>query len=240
MNLTDQKIKNLRHLAIIMDGNRRWASQKKLPIFLGHKEGVKTLRKILELSSQKEIKYLTCFAFSTENWNRSKEETNFLVSLLENSIQKEIKDLIKNQVRVRFIGNLATFDQTLQKKIKDLELKTKNFKKIGLQIAINYGARQDIIRATNNLLNNYSRFQADQANKQITESEFSEQLQTKDLPEPDLLIRTGGEFRVSNFLLWELAYTELFFSEKMWPDFKESDFEEALGEFNKRKRRFGA
>ena len=237
-----------RHLAIIMDGNRRWAAKKKLPVFFGHRAGVKTLKKILKFSSEKKIEYLTCFAFSTENWNRSKEETHFLIRLLETSIEEEFEELLKSQVRVQFLGELEILEQSLREKIRQLEKKTENCKKIRLQIAVNYGARQDILRASqaylaNNNSNNSliknpdNNLGADRSNLEL---EFSKHLQTKDLPELDLLVRTGGEFRVSNFLLWELAYTELFFSEKMWPDFSESDLLLALEEFSSRKRRFGA
>ena len=229
--------KRLIHVAIIMDGNGRWAKKKGLPRTSGHKAGAETLRKIIEYATASEVEYLTCYAFSTENWKRPKIEVNFLMTLLSNYLKEEIKNLKENGVRLKVIGDIEGLSSKLQKQIAKAENETKDGDRLQLNLAINYGGRFDLIQAITNIARKVKdgEYQLDD----ISENLVSAALSTADIPEPDLLIRPGGDYRISNFLLWELAYTELFFCEKLWPDFTKEDLEKIMTDFKTRERRFG-
>jgi len=227
------------HLAVIMDGNRRWARKQHLPGFAGHKAGLKTVEMIISESIKIGIKILTLFAFSTENWKRSAKEINALMKLFEESINKESNKLIENDIRVRFIGKRNDLPKSLFKKMTALEKATYNNKKLFLNIAINYGARSEICYAFQNIyhriINKKDRIKIDDVDEKI----ISKYLYTTDIVDPDLLIRTGGEKRISNFLLWQLAYTELWFTKIFWPEFNEKNLKDALKDYQKRVRKFG-
>ncbi len=226
-----------RHIAIIMDGNGRWAKKRLLPRYAGHKAGVETVRRVIKFCSEEDIKALTLFAFSSENWRRPKQEVSLLMDLFMTALQREIDTLHKNNVCLRIIGNKKTFSEKLQKLITDAEELTKHNSGINLVIAANYGGHWDIVQATKRLAELVEQGQLQSSD--IDESLLATQISLADLPEPDLFIRTGGEKRVSNFLLWQLAYTELFFTDTLWPDFDKSTFTEALESFATRQRRFG-
>lgn len=223
----------LKHIAIIMDGNRRWAKENHLPSAIGHKKGVDTLKKIVKAAHNACIKYVTLYAFSTENWNRSKDEVDFLMQLLANTIKNELNELHQNDVRLKFIGNIEDLSESLQKILNEAESITENNKGVNLQIAINYGARNEICTAVKKIIEKGIK------PSEINESVISDFLYTKDIPDPDLLIRTGGEMRVSNYLLWQIAYSEFYVTKTYWPEFDEDALFESLCEFNKRQRRFG-
>ena len=225
------------HIAIIMDGNGRWAKKRLLPRYAGHKAGVETVRRVIKFCSEEDIKALTLFAFSSENWRRPKQEVSLLMDLFMTALQREIDTLHKNNVCLRIIGNKKTFSEKLQKRITDAEELTKHNSGINLVIAANYGGHWDIVQATKRLAELVEQGQLQSSD--IDESLLATQISLADLPEPDLFIRTGGEKRVSNFLLWQLAYTELFFTDTLWPDFDKSTFTEALESFATRQRRFG-
>ena len=231
---TESKIK---HIAIIMDGNRRWAENKHLPSAMGHSQGAKALKKTIKACIKHNIKYVTVYAFSTENWNRHKEEIDFLMSLLFKTINSEMKGFIQNGIKVRFIGALDCLNQNLKDLIKLCEEKTKNNTNLNLQIAFNYGSRNEITNAVKLIAEKV--LKNDIAVSDITEEEISNNLYTKDIPDPDLLVRTGGEQRLSNYLLWQSAYSELYITQTLWPDFNESELKKAIKEFNSRNRRFG-
>jgi len=214
-----------------MDGNGRWAKQKGFSRIEGHKKGVKTVREIISYCSKIKIKYLTLFTFSEENWNRPKKEIIGLMNLLVKSLKNETDSLQKNNIKLSVIGNLKKIDPYTRKKIANAISLTKNNNGLILNLAISYGSRQEIISAINEILK-------DKKNK-ITMDEFSQYLFTKDIPNPDLLIRTGKENRISNFLLWQIPYTEIFFSKSYWPDFKEKELGKILLDFGKRERRYG-
>ena len=220
----------LNHVAIIMDGNGRWGLKNKNSRNLGHKEGLKVVEKIINVSIKKKIKYLTLFAFSTENWKRPKKEINYLFNLLENFLTNKIEQLNNEQVKLKFIGNL-NFKKSLKNLIKTSEKKTKNNEKIQINLAINYGSKNEIVRSINLLIKN---------KKKINNLNISNNLSTKGIPDPDLLIRTGNTKRLSNFMLWQMAYTEMYFIRKLWPDFKISDFRKIINEYKKTKRKFGS
>jgi undecaprenyl diphosphate synthase len=225
------------HIAFIMDGNGRWAKERNLPRLMGHREGALVVERISETAFNWGIKYLTFFAFSTENWKRPREEVEGLMKLLDESIDKFKDKLIKNNIRLKVIGNIEALPDYLQRRIKYVIEETKNGKDRTLTIALNYGGRWDILEAIKKIFNEvkFGNFSLDNLN----ENTFSSFLSTYDIPDPDLLIRTSGEFRISNFLLWQLAYTELWFTPKYWPDFNEEDLKLACIEFSRRKRRFG-
>ncbi len=226
-----------RHVAIIMDGNGRWAKKRYMPRFAGHKAGVEAVRCIVRSCANKKIEVLTLFAFSSENWRRPQEEVSLLMDLLLTSLQRQARKLHENNVKLRFIGDHHAFSPKLSEKIKEAEQLTRENTGLVLVIAINYGGRWDITQATKKIA---QQVEAGALNcEQIDESVMHSHLALHDLPEPDLFIRTGGEQRVSNFLLWQLAYTELYFTDTLWPDFKEQAFEIALDSFAKRQRRFG-
>lgn len=228
------KSTNLQHVAIIMDGNRRWAKEKNLPSAIGHKKGVDALKTTLKACHKFGINYLTVYAFSTENWNRKPEEVNFLMDLLANTIKNELAELNENQVVINFIGDLTKLNPKLQAILQNAVEVTKNNTGVRLQIAFNYGARDELVHAVKKIIK--SNVDADS----ITEDTIAKALYTSDIPDPDLLIRTGGEMRVSNYLLWQIAYSEFYVTKQFWPDFNEQSLAEAVMEFNHRQRRYGA
>ena len=235
MKDTASKVKatNLRHVAIIMDGNRRWAKEKMLPSAMGHQRGVESLRNIMQACDDFGIKYLTVYAFSTENWNRKKEEVDFLMGLLAKTISGEMEAMHRAGVRIKFIGDLTKLNKDLNKILSDAESLTKNNKGVHLQIAFNYGARDEIVNAVKEIVKSGT------AAEKITEETISSYLYTKDIPDPDLLIRTGGEKRISNYLLWQLAYSEIYVTPVYWPEFDKNALADAVDEFERRNRRFG-
>lgn len=225
---------NLQHIAIIMDGNRRWAKENNLPSAMGHKKGVESLKTAVKSCHKFGVKYLTVYAFSTENWNRKPEEVTFLMDLLALTIKNELKELHENNVVINFIGDLSQLNSKLQKILNNAMETTKNNKGVNLQIAFNYGSRNEIVNAVKSIVNlGYKECE-------ITEELISENLYTSVIPDPDLLIRTGGEMRVSNYLLWQIAYSEFLVTPKYWPEFDESAMAESIMEFNNRQRRYGA
>lgn len=218
------------HVAIIMDGNGRWALQKGKSRNYGHQCGLKAIEKIVDYSIKKKISYLTLFTFSSENWKRPKKEVNFLFKLLENYFKKNLLKVIRNGIKVKIIGNKSKLPSNLRKIIKLAENKTRKNKKISVQLALNYGSKQEIINSMK-IVN--------KKKQKITIKDFEKNLYTSGFPDPDILIRTGGQRRLSNFLLWQIAYTEIFFVKKMWPDFNNNDFQKILNKFKKIKRNFG-
>jgi len=232
------KLKTIpKHIAIIMDGNGRWAKSHGLPRIAGHKKGVEVVREITETCSEIGIKTLTLYTFSSENWDRPKMEIEALMKLLINSINKEIKNLIKNNVVFNVIGDLTKFPNSIQDKLNSTINQTNNNTGLELILALGYGSRQEIIGAVKSIVKDVidSKTTIDQINQEF----FSTKLYTKDLPDPDLLIRTGGEYRISNFLLWQIAYTELYIVDEYWPDFNKNNFINIINEYNNRERRFG-
>lgn len=227
----------LQHIAIIMDGNRRWAKEKHLPSAMGHQKGVSALKNTLKACHSYGVKYLTVYAFSTENWNRPQEEVNFLMGLLANTIKNELLELDENEVKIKFIGNISALNDDLQAILKDSEEKTKDNNGVNLQIAFNYGARMEITNACRQIAQEVKNGQLNL--EDITENTISERLYTSDIPEPDLLIRTGGEKRISNYLLWQLAYSEIYVTDTFWPDFDKNTLADAISEYSNRTRRFG-
>ena len=225
------------HVAIIMDGNGRWARQRGLPRPAGHREGVKTVRRMVETCRQEGIQVLTLFAFSSENWRRPSTEVKLLLELFATTLQREVDSLHRNGVRIRFIGDRSAFPARLRKMMETAEATTAENDGLVLVIAVNYGGRWDITQATRRIVRRVAEGELDPDS--IDESLLAEHLSLADLPEPDLFIRTGGEQRISNFLLWQLAYTELYFTDVLWPDFDAERFREALAWFAGRQRRFG-
>lgn len=225
------------HVAIIMDGNGRWAQKRGLPRTAGHKAGAETLRKMVEFAAQSGIEFLTCYAFSTENWKRPKTEVSFLMTLLSTYLEKEAKDLAKNGIRLKVLGDTQGLSSKLQKQIQKAEEITAKGTRLQLNLAINYGGQQEILAACQKFAVEVE--QGLTKPNEITIEKFESLLTTQNIPNPDLLIRPGGDYRISNFLLWQLAYTELWFSPILWPDFSEKDFELALESFKNRERRFG-
>ena len=226
------------HVAIIMDGNTRWAENKNLDKNDGHKEGVKKARLAVEFFLENKIKNLTLFAFSTENWGRQKKEVKALLKLFLEAINEQTPDLIKNKVKLNFIGDISRFDKVLINKIKSSQIKTSKYdSKMSLNIAISYGGRWDIEQALKSIVKDILKRKI--KIKNIDESLITDYLSTSLIPDPDLIIRSAGEHRMSNFFLWQAAYSEIYFLKKLWPDFNEADFEEALDEYALRKRKFG-
>ena len=226
-----------KHLAIIMDGNGRWAKQKGLLRTLGHKNGTKSVRTTVETCAKLGIENLTLFAFSTENWNRPKLEVELLMELLITSLKNELKTLQENNIKLNSIGNLDLLPKSAQKKLMEVIETTKDNSRMVLTLALSYGSREELINAVKNISNKVKNNIISIDN--IDESIINEHLYTRDLPEVDLLIRTSGEHRISNFLLWQIAYSELYFTDVLWPDFKENDLYEAIISYQKRERRFG-
>lgn len=226
-----------RHIAIIMDGNGRWAKKLGMMRVLGHKQGVNVVREITEEAAQLGIQYLTLYAFSTENWNRPKEEVDALMSLLVNTIVSETDTLMKNNVRLLSIGDLNRLPNDAKRNIQDCIAKTSSNTGLKLVIALSYSARWEIIQAVKNIAQSVKN--EEMQIEQIDEQVFSSALTTKEMPDPDLLIRTSGELRISNFLLWQLAYAELYFTDCLWPEFTKEEFYKAIVEYQGRERRFG-
>lgn len=226
-----------KHIAIIMDGNRRWAKQRNLPAKLGHKEGAKTLEKIVRYANKIGLKYITVYAFSTENWKRTKEEVGALMILLQKYLEEFLSSDDFENIKVNMLGNIADLDTGLQKSINKIIEKTKNNTGLVLNIAFNYGGRDEIVRAVRKIAEDVKENKINV--EDINEQTISNSLYTAGQLEPDLLIRTSGEQRLSNFLLWQLAYTEFYFVQKYWPDFSEQDLDEAISVFEKRNRKFG-
>jgi len=225
------------HVAIIMDGNGRWAKQKGKDRIFGHKNGVAAVREVTESAAEIGIKYLTLYAFSTENWNRPLKEVNAIMSLLVSTISAETKTLMKNKVRLLTIGDTSRLPVRVYKKLEDTIKKTSDNDGLLLVLALSYSSRWEILNAVKNIASEAKRgeINLDQVNEKI----FSNYLCTKNIPDPELLIRTSGEQRISNFLLWQIAYSELYFTNKLWPDFKKEDFYAAILDFQSRERRFG-
>jgi undecaprenyl diphosphate synthase len=233
----DKEIQIPGHVAIVMDGNGRWANKKYLPRAAGHREGVKAAKSIIEDCRNAGVKILTLFAFSSENWNRPEAEVSAIMRLFLTSLENEIQTLNENGVRLNFLGDRSRFDKKLQDKINESEKLTRNNNNFTLNIAANYGGRWDIVNACKRLC---QQVQSKQISiEEINESVFSDSISTYPLPEPDLFIRTAGEMRISNFLIWQLAYTELYFTDVLWPDFDERQLKIALENYSQRKRRFG-
>ena len=221
------------HIAIIMDGNGRWGLRNYNDRNKGHYHGLQNINKVIEHSIKLEIKYLTLYTFSTENWNRPKKEVNYLFYLFKYFYKKNFNKLNKNNIRIKFIGDLINIPKDLKHIIKKIQEKTKKNNAITVVFAFNYGAKSELVNAFKNILKNKNK------NKKINEELVSDNLYTKNIPDPDILIRTGGEKRLSNFLLWQLSYAELFFSDKNWPDFSFSDLKRIVEKFTSIKRKFG-
>lgn len=226
---------NLKHVAIIMDGNRRWAKNKGLPSAVGHKKGVDSLKSTVYACNDYGIKYLTVYAFSTENWNRKPEEVDFLMNLLGHTIKNELQELHDNNVVISFLGDLTKLAPKLQEILYHAIDVTKDNSGVHLQIAFNYGARDEIVTAAKKLAKKLAAGEI----KEITEKEFEQELYTSNMPDPDLLIRTGGEMRVSNYLLWQIAYAEILVMKEFWPEFDKNTLAKAVAEFHNRHRRYG-
>ena len=221
---------SLQHVAIIMDGNGRWGIKKKKSRNFGHKAGLETVEKIIKSTIKNKIKYLTLFAFSTENWKRPKNEIKFLFKLLDSFIDKKIIEFKKNNIRLKIIGDISNFNKKLKKKLNDSEKITLKNKKLQVNLALNYGSKAEIVRAFKQL--NKNRININLKN-------LEKNLYTSSMPDPEILIRTGNTYRLSNFLLWQLAYTEIFFEKKLWPDFNEKDYTKILNKYKNTKRNFG-
>ena len=220
----------IKHVAIIMDGNGRWGLKHKNSRNAGHRKGLDSVESIIRECINCKINYLTLFTFSTENWKRPEKEIDFLFSLLENFLLNKIDNLMKNQIKLNFIGNRNKFSIKLRKIISSAETKTKNYKKLQINIALNYGSKDEIVNAVNN---------AKKKGIKINKKNIEKFLYTSEIPDPDLLIRTGNTQRLSNFLLWQVAYTEIFFEKKLWPDFSGADFKKIIKKFKLLKRNFG-
>ncbi|MBO5199264.1 MAG: isoprenyl transferase [Lachnospiraceae bacterium] len=227
-----------RHVAIILDGNGRWAKKRMMPRTYGHSQGSKNVERICEEAWRMGIKYLTVYAFSTENWSRPKEEVDALMKLLRNYMKDCIKTSRKNDMRVRIIGDKSGLDADIRESIQALEEDSKNNQGLNFQVALNYGGRDEIIRAARKLA--LACKDGEMAPEEINEETFRACLDTADIPDPDLLIRTSGEFRLSNFLMWQTAYTEFYSTDVLWPDFTKDDLQKAIDYYNSRERRFGA
>lgn len=225
------------HVAIIMDGNGRWAKKRGMPRTYGHKKGAENVVKITRSMKESGVKFLTLYAFSTENWQRSKDEVDALMQLLNEYLDKELKEIMENNVRIRFIGERYMLSPSIQEKMLHLEKESAENTDLTLCIALSYGSRQEILAATQKIAQKVASGKMDVS--QITQEAFSNELYTRDIPDPDILIRTSGEQRISNYLLWQLAYTELFFTDTLWPDFDKNELCDIIQSFNKRERRYG-
>jgi undecaprenyl diphosphate synthase len=233
----DKEALSLQHVAIIMDGNRRWADSKHVPRVWGHKEGVQSLKRMVKHAARVGLRYMTVYAFSSENWQRGQEEVDYLFELFARVLSDELAELHTAGVRLRFIGKLEDMPENLQEGFaRAMELTAGN-SGLNLQVALNYGSRLEIAEAVKAIAGEV--VSGDLAIKDITPDVVSEHLYTKGIPDPDLLIRTGGEMRLSNYLLWQAAYTELYVTSLMWPEFNEEEFDKAISEFNRRQRRYG-
>lgn len=224
---------DLKHIAIIMDGNRRWAKEKNLPSAFGHKKGVEALKETLRACNDFGVKYLTVYAFSTENWNRKQEEVDFLMNLVAVTLTNELAEMHKENVQIHFIGDLTRLSESLQKILANAVETTKNNTGVVLQIALNYGSRNEIVQAVQRINDSGVK------SEDITEELISNYLYTAGVPDPDILIRTGGEQRISNYLLWQIAYSEIIIRNEYWPEFGKNLLAECIQEFGKRQRRYG-
>lgn len=233
----DKPLKIPRHIAIVMDGNGRWARAQNRPRFMGHKRGVEAVREIVKRCSVLEVECLSLFAFSSENWKRPEEEIKHLMGLFMLALDREAKALAKNNVRLRIIGDISAFSEKLQEKIKHVEALTDASTGLTLQIAANYGGRWDINQATQKICQQV--LAGERTVNAISATDINEHLSTAGLPDPDLFIRTGGEKRISNFLIWQLAYAELHFTDVLWPDFDAQQLDLAIKDYSSRQRRFG-
>jgi undecaprenyl diphosphate synthase len=222
-----------RHIAVIMDGNGRWATKRFLPRVAGHAKGVETVRDIVEACASRGVEYLTLFAFSSENWRRPADEVSFLMKLFVSALEREVAKMHANNIRLRVVGDLSRFDPKLQQMIAEGERKTAGNTRLTVTVCANYGGRWDILQAMNKML------AAHPGQTEYTEEQLAPYLAMAYAPEPDLFIRTGGEKRISNFLLWQLAYTELYFTDAFWPDFNAKALDEAIASYQQRERRFG-
>jgi undecaprenyl diphosphate synthase len=220
----------IKHVAIIMDGNGRWGIKHKKSRNAGHRAGLDTVEKIIKEAIKVKIQYLTLYTFSTENWKRPKSEITFLFKLLENFLTKKIQELIRSNIKLKIIGDKKLFSNKLKKLLKISEIKTSKNKKLQINLALNYGSKNEIVNAIK---------QVKKKNMKINQKNIENSLYTKNIPDPEILIRTGNTNRLSNFLLWQLAYTEIFFEKKLWPDFNSNDFNKILNRFKKLKRNFG-
>ena len=225
------------HVAIIMDGNGRWATRKGLPRSFGHNKGVSVLKDILKASKKLGCKVLTVYAFSTENWNRPTKEVDFLINLFKEVLAKEIKEIHQESIKIRFIGDLTPFPETLKKTIHSSESLTRNNDKFLLNVCVNYGGRQEIVRVAKELA--FKSSSGEIKPSEVNEELFNAEILTHGIKDPELLIRTSGEKRISNFLLWQLAYSEIYISDVLWPDFNEYEFLRAIIDYQSRNRRFG-
>jgi undecaprenyl diphosphate synthase len=228
---------NPRHIAIIMDGNGRWAQKRFMPRAVGHQAGVRAVRKIVEYCAKHKIEVLTLFAFSSENWRRPEAEVSLLMALFMATLQREINNLDRNNIRLRFIGDRTAFSDKLQQRMAEGEAKTQDNTALTVVVAANYGGHWDMCQAFRKVAEKMAA--GELQNQAITEELINQHLSTAGLPDPDLFIRTGGEQRVSNFMLWQLAYTELYFTATLWPDFDQNSIEDAIKSFKSRQRRFG-
>lgn len=234
--MTNKGLENL-HIAIIMDGNGRWAKKRGLPRFLGHKEGVKTVKKIVTHAAESRLKALSIFAFSAENWLRPKEEVSFLMNLLDEYIVSEWDTITKNNIRFMLSGRTSFIPEKTRQSLIKLKEETKNNTGLCLNMALSYSARDELVDCVKSIASQVE--QGSLLVDDISKETISNNLYNSELPDVDLLIRTSGEQRISNFMLWQISYAELYFTDKLWPDFNEKDFDKAIEEFNKRVRRFG-
>jgi len=245
LNSADRKVQEVllasgeipKHIAIIMDGNGRWANGRGMPRIAGHTEGVESVREIVEVCGQVGVQYLTLYAFSTENWNRPEEEVSLLMRLLLRSLRNETDRLLTNNVRIRTIGDIGTLPEEVRKELQEDILKTKDSTGLTLTLALSYSGRWDLMGAIRLIAQQVATGAI--RPEEINEEKIASSLSTNGMPDPDLLIRTSGEFRLSNFLLWQLAYTEIFITPKYWPEFRRNDLYEAIRDYQKRERRFG-
>ena len=227
----------LKHIAIIMDGNGRWAKKRNLPRSAGHKKGAETLQEIVKGASEMGIKYMTVYAFSTENWKRDKEEVDYLMNLLRQYLKNELEEINKQGGRILFIGEKDMLDSDIVAQMDNIESKTANNDKFTFIVALSYGSRAEILSAVKKISSLVAR--GDMTVTDIDENSFSSMLYTRNIPDPDLVIRTSGEQRISNYLLWQIAYSELFFTKTLWPDFTVAELKEIINDFNSRERRYG-
>ena len=225
------------HIAVILDGNRRWAKQKNLPVQAGHREGALRVTDLVRNCGDLGVKYLSVYAFSTENWRREKKEIDYLMNLLVEFVFKELENLHKNDVKITMMGNMEDLPSKTRKEVERAIELTKNNKTLHLNIALSYGSRNEIVNAVKNIIKDYENNKIDI--EEINEESFKKYLFTNDMPDPDLLIRTSGELRLSNFLLYQLAYTEFYFTEVLWPDFNKNELIKAIENYQQRKRRYG-
>lgn len=227
-----------KHVAIIMDGNRRWAKKRGLPVIVGHRQGVKSIERVLEAADKAGVKILTLYTFSTENWKRPKKELDVLMNLLKQYLENEYKRLVDNNIKLMTIGKMDGFAPALLERIENVKKMTEDNTGLILNLALSYGARDEIVDASRRVAEDVKSGKIKAGD--VSEELFSKYLYTGTLPDPELLIRTGGEYRVSNFLLWQISYSELYITKKLWPDFTKSDFEKAIEEYAKRERRLGS